>query len=127
MQSQGTINPPRELRADELAVLRRLLSEDFPGAAELRKQVPHTRVREECTCGCPSVWFVVDTALAPQAETDNGVAVEAFAPLPDGNQSTWVMLHVWEEFLDGLELVPPGTDSSFPLPVVGSIEMSVWS
>ncbi len=126
MENPNTIDPPRELRADERAVLEKLLSIHFPGVEALRQQIPYTRVREECGCGCPSVWLDVDRAQAPQAETDGSVPVEAFAPAPDDSTLIWIMLHVWEGFLDELELVPPEEDSPFPMPRAESLQVSGW-
>lgn len=58
----------RPLSDVERRVLDRLLSIDFPRAAELRRQVEHiTGVEPNCTCGCPSITPHVDGASAPPA------------------------------------------------------------
>ena len=122
MQNPGTIDPPRELRVDERAVLEKLLSVDFPGVEELRLQIPHTRVRDECGCGCPSVVFTVDKTAAPPAAVETNIPVEGFA-------RPWIhiMLFVWEGFLDELEVM--GSRGKFPkrLPDAESIELYIES
>jgi hypothetical protein len=59
----------RALGADELVVLRLLLSTEFDGVAELRAQVDRATVVGGCACGCPSIELAVpgDVPRSPYA------------------------------------------------------------
>lgn len=115
MQIPGTIDPPRKLRANELAVLEKLLSIDFPGVEELRPQLPFARVGQEDADGNPTIGFVVDRAHAPKAEMDDGPAIDAIAPAVGSDRPIWILLHVWDGYLGELEVVPP-EDDALPMP-----------
>ena len=65
----------RALALEETEVLRRLLAFDFPGATELRDQLPFALVVGPCACGCVSVDISVDATRAP-------AAAGAVSPLP---------------------------------------------
>ncbi|MER7211954.1 hypothetical protein [Streptosporangium sp. NPDC000239] len=47
----------RPLSADERAVILALLARDFPGAEDLRRQVPSVVVTRNCGCGCATIDF----------------------------------------------------------------------
>ena len=126
MEIPGAVDPPRELRDDELAVLKKLLSINFPGVAELRQQVPFTRVGQEDTDGNPTVGLVVDQMYAPMAKVDDGPVVEAIVPAADSERPIWILLHVWDGYLGELEVVPPDDDSSLPMPEADSLEVSIY-
>lgn len=53
----GAMRPLSEV---ERQVLNVMLTQDFPGAVELRAQVNAARVVRICDCGCPTVDLVVD-------------------------------------------------------------------
>jgi hypothetical protein len=59
------LDEPRPLSQPELLILTALLAPDFPGAAELRLQLPAVRVVGKCDCGCPTVDLAVPTDVAP--------------------------------------------------------------
>ena len=126
MQNPGTTDPSRELRADERAVLQKLLSVDFPGVGELRLQIPHTRVRDECGCGCPSVVFTVDKTAAPPAAVETNIPVEGFVR-PGRKTAVSAMLFVWEGYLHELEVM--GRRDGFPkhMPDAESLELYIES
>ena len=127
MNRPGAIDPPRELRDDELAVLEKLLSIDFPGVDQLRQQVPLVRVREEDPHPYLTIGLVVDQAAAPKADTGGSVPVTAVAPLTDSIVPIMVLLHVWDGYLDELEVVPPEDGLSFPMPDANSLTVRAWS
>jgi len=127
MQIPGAIDPPRELRADELAVLEKLLAIDFPGVEELRQQIPFAQVGQEDTDGNPTIGFVVDQVHALKAETDDGPVIEAIAPLAGSDRPIWILLHVWDGYLGELEVVPPDDDETFPMPDAESLDVHPWS
>lgn len=101
----------RPLTPAERAVLDFLLAGDFPGAAELRAQLPTVRVSGGCRCGCPTIDLVVDDA-APAAALNGRVAAEADAP--DGG----IILFADEGRLSELEYWSTGdeTPAEFPPP-----------
>ena len=53
-----------------------MLSPDFPGAAELRLQVPFATVVATCECGCPTVDLAVDRGRAEPADCERVLPVE---------------------------------------------------
>jgi hypothetical protein len=55
----------RSLRDDERALLDFLLSADFPGRDELRKQADTASVVGECQCGCGTIELQVKPGLPP--------------------------------------------------------------
>jgi hypothetical protein len=57
------LQEPRPLSPAEHQVLDLMLSQDFPGAASLRSQVPYAQVVGGCDCG----WATVDLEVAPEA------------------------------------------------------------
>ncbi|WP_037619805.1 hypothetical protein [Streptomyces aureus] len=69
------------LPADVADVLDAVLAVDDPVHLALRRQLPHLRVRERCTCGCGTAYFDVDTNAAARAPVDAGTVVAAEATL----------------------------------------------
>ncbi len=47
--------PLRDPTHAEMAALRKVLSFDFEGVEELRKELAGLHVRLSCACGCPSI------------------------------------------------------------------------
>ena len=76
----------RALSADEAGVLEVLLAQDFPGAAELRRQAEHVLAAPGCTCGCGTITLFVTDAHAPRARTldPHPVAADYAAPAEGG-------------------------------------------
>jgi hypothetical protein len=67
----------REASDDERAILARLLSVEFDGAASLRRQAEAIRsVEPNCTCGCPSITPDIDRAAAPSSVSSSPLPVE---------------------------------------------------
>jgi hypothetical protein len=95
--------PGRSLDADEQAVLRFLLEDEVPGAAQLRAQVTATRVVGACECGCPTVDLETPASAAPAPLADGPYAVEAEVVTDDGEPAGGVLLFVKDGRLDRLE------------------------
>src|SRR5687768_2709653 len=56
----------RELTADEIAVLRYLVSISGEACDALGSQLSTAKTSGlSCKCGCPSIWLAVDRTLAP--------------------------------------------------------------
>src|SRR5690349_4779712 len=110
---------PRPLTTRERAVLEALLSVDFPGVENLRRQANEVLVVGKCNCGCPSVDF--------QRSRDLGMTIRANAALRDSYDG--LFLYTVEDpelgmILGGIEWVGVGeTDpDELPEPYLLSVE-----
>jgi hypothetical protein len=93
------MNPvQRSLRDDERALLDFLLSTDFPGRDELRKQAETVRVIAECQCGCGTIELQVEPGLPP-ARVNGPIPIEAYGDAID------VLLFARNGVLGSLEIV----------------------
>ncbi|MCC5579593.1 hypothetical protein IMZ11_28585 [Microtetraspora sp. AC03309] len=91
----------RHLSVEEQAVILALLAQDFPGADELRAQVPSAVVSGRCACGCATVDLGAGTG--PRALTSpvqDGVLISADVR----GRSDGVLLFVEEGHLSCLEV-----------------------
>jgi hypothetical protein len=103
----------RPLTGRERATLDFLLSQDFPGAPELRAQTSSAWVSGRCGCGCPTVHLSVDAA-AQVATVSSTIPVEAVVSDSPGDS---VLLFVKGGHLDSLEYVWIGSaPREFPTP-----------
>lgn len=102
----------RPLSATERQILGAMLALDFPGAPELRAQVPSTVVSRRCNCGCPSVDLVVEGDV-PLAAVTSRVPVNAEV---DGVLGGGLIIFVDDGRLSGLEFysVEDSTPSELP-------------
>jgi hypothetical protein len=93
------MNPiQRALRDDERALLDFLLSADFPGRDELRKQADTVRVVGECQCGCGTIELQVEPSQPP-AKVSGPIPIEAYGDAID------VLLFARNGILGSLEIV----------------------
>lgn len=93
------MNPvQRPLRDYERALLDFLLSADFPGRDELRKQAETVRVVGECQCGCGTIELQVQPDLPP-ANVTRPIPIEAYGEVID------VLLFARKGVLGSLEIV----------------------
>jgi hypothetical protein len=103
----------RPLTAEERAILDHLLTADFPGAVELRRQAAFAEVVGRCPCGCATIEVEVDTVRSPAAEVSDRAPVEALGR----SQAFDLLLFVDEGYLSSVEIYgvddPPST---FPPP-----------
>lgn len=112
-----SFDPPRELRPDEVAVLRLLLSRPFPGHEELERQLPSVRVAEEMGDG-----EILDLIVVPGVDRARPIEVvpsSAWGEDTDG-EAIEVLIHVIDGYIAELEFVryapgpvlsPPGAES----------------
>ena len=102
----------RPLSETKRQVLGVMLAMDFPGAPELRAQVPSTVVSRFCNCGCPSVDLVVEGDVPPATVTSR-VPVNAEV---DGVLGGGPIVFVDDGRLSGLEFysAEDSTPSEFP-------------
>jgi hypothetical protein len=98
---------PRRLTKAETDIVSVLLAPDFPGASELRAQVPEACAVGLCGCGCPSVEIEVPPSIAPSpVQTRSRLApfegrVSPLADEPPGD----IILFVDDGYLSYLEYV----------------------
>lgn len=88
----GGVSQPRPLTDLERAVLQKLLTVEFPGAGDLRAQLPHALVVGCCTCGCATITLAVDASSAAPAAVTSGAPVSA--DISDEDQDAGVILLV---------------------------------
>jgi len=93
----------RPLRVEEAAVLRFLLTQDFPGHQQLLVQMSTARVTSECADGCGTIDLEVDRACAAAKEAG---LVPIEASRHDSRGPLDVLLHVGEDgYLGTLEVL----------------------
>ena len=98
----------------ERQVLDLLLSVDFDGAGDLRRQSEAVVVTEGCGCGCPSINFVhPDVSTGIRAVVDAGVR---------GTNDS-LFLFTAGPYLGGIEYVPNDQPMVSELPEPGRIEL----
>jgi hypothetical protein len=101
------LDQPRDLNGAELRILEALLSEDFPGLAELRDQVAHSKVIGHCDCGCPTIDIAVSHDASPSVvKTKSRLAPIEGRILPvAGEPPGDIILFVDDRWLSCLEYV----------------------
>lgn len=111
---------PGPLTDDERALLDALLSHDFAGVNELRKQAPNVLAKKGCACGCGTVTFVACAGSMPRSEAVSPVPVEGVLKDADGNAVGGLMLFVEDGMLGSLEIYSYGS-GPLPLPLVEQV------
>ncbi|MFT9478606.1 hypothetical protein [Streptomyces sp. 11-1-2] len=86
-------HPPRHLQAAEISVLKKVLSVQFPGAEQLRQQLPQTRVVGRWGSDSPSVDLEVVEPF-PRAEVSDGV-IPAIGAVKDSSGELVGELLLW--------------------------------
>jgi len=113
---------PRALTERERAVLQMMLSPDFDGVEDLRRQAVEVAVVGGCDCGCPSIDF--------QQSRGMGMQIRVNAGLADGSHNGLFLYTVDDpergELLGGIEWVA-GEEGPDPaeLPTPGTLTISV--
>lgn len=101
----------RPLSADEARVLSRLLSLEFAGALELRRQVPHARVVAHCQCGCATVDLAVDQSAAEPAHgLRSPIPAEGVVLDEIGEHTGGVIIFLKDGYLSSLEVYSSSGD-----------------
>jgi hypothetical protein len=101
------LDSPRPLNEAEHQVLDALLANEFPGAPELREQVPHVMVVEQCDCGCPTVNLYVPEGIpSSPVKTRSRLAPVEGHVIPIGEEPIGdIILFVDEGKMTSLEYV----------------------
>jgi|HubBroStandDraft_5_1064220.scaffolds.fasta_scaffold182466_3 hypothetical protein len=108
---------PRQLSPEETALAEFLLSVEFPGHDELRKQLKLAQVTGTCECGCGTILIRVNHAN-DKAVTTERVVVEAYGKGVD------VLMFVRDGALSSIEIVDHG--DARPLRYPKPEELSLW-
>lgn len=118
-QAWHRVDPPRRLTESERAVIEALLRHDFPGAGELRRQIPTLRVHYEGASNSASL------KMSPVRDPSNAAPVKARVPVEgwgmdaEGRES-WVLLHVISGFIGELQVLSR-SESPVALPLPQSL------
>ncbi len=105
MSTEDSDLPGRPLSDAELAALLHLLSADFPGVADLRRQAGTARVVGQCRCGCATMCLSVDrSSTGPASDVRERVPVEAHSLDESLDGGCELLLFVKDGWLDVLEI-----------------------
>lgn len=95
----------REMTAAERAVLDELLSRDFVGAAELRRQLAAAMVEPSCECGCGSIGFVFQSdSDVPRSAATNPLPVDVTILANDGSEVGGLVVLLRDGLLDDADV-----------------------
>jgi hypothetical protein len=95
----------RPLQETERSVLDALLSHEFDGVEELRKQATGIRAVSSCGCGCGSIGLVHEGGYRPPRDSGVTLASTEGTILNDSGESIgWIILFLREGLLDDLEV-----------------------
>ena len=108
---------PRQLSPEELALAEFLLSVEFRGRDELRKQLNVAQVTGTCECGCGTILIRVNDAIEKAATTER-VVIEAYGKGVD------VLMFVRDGTLSSIEIVDHG--DARPLRYPRPEELTLW-
>jgi hypothetical protein len=108
---------PRQLSSEESALAEFLLSVEFPGREELRKQLRFAQVTGTCECGCGTILIQVNHATDKAVATER-VVVEAYGKGVD------VLMFVRDGSLSIIEIVDHG--DARPLRYPRPEELTLW-
>jgi hypothetical protein len=117
---------PRPLESSEASILDMLLAPDFPGAVELRAQIPDCRVVGRCDCGCPAVNLQVVGSATVRSLVNTRqrrAPCEGVVIGEDGKEVADIMVFVADGYLSGLEYVPYGKPTSRAWPSIESVRL----
>jgi hypothetical protein len=115
----------RDLADDQRALLDFLLTADFEGREEVRKQADTIRTAgSSCDCGCPSFHLNPESHL-PAAAVQKTVVVDAHGRDPGGNL-VGVLLFVVDGYLAELEVFGYESSDFAGLPRPESLKISEW-
>ena len=95
----------RPLSADERRLLAAWLATEFPGAAELRAQLPAVTASRGCSCGCGTITRHVPSG-APASPAESPVPVEGTVYDGTGTAVGGLLLFVHDGLLSELEVYP---------------------
>ncbi|MFN8019929.1 MAG: hypothetical protein U0Q03_00240 [Acidimicrobiales bacterium] len=82
-----------------------LLSRDFVGAAELRRQLAIAMVESSCKCGCGSIGFVfANDSIVPRSPSTNPVPVTVTILAEDGSEAGGLVVLLRDGLLDDADV-----------------------
>lgn len=116
------IDPPRKLTPEKSRILDYLLSVDFPGREELRRQFQSVRVSEECSC-CRSITLLVDKIPENVAPVIRRIPIEAQTAMDENGSMVHTLLHVVNGFMDELEIYRDDLEMMKQLPEINAFEL----
>ena len=108
---------PRPLNAEERSLIEFLLSVDFPGRDELRRQLDAVEVVGGCDCGCGSLDLKVG-GPAMSSQSESPIPVKAY------NDAVEVLLFVRGDLLSYLEFV--FMQDTGPMSLPKPSELQLW-
>jgi hypothetical protein len=118
------IAEPRPPTGEELALLERLLSRDFPGRDALMRQIPCVRVRWIDADGSPAMLLSFSDGVLP-AEVEHRTPPEAEGIAHDSDgQTIHFVLHVVDGLLNEIEVFREDGQPVQRLPEVCSISLA---
>jgi hypothetical protein len=123
MHTLSALDPSRELADGERQLLELLLSRDFPGCKVLLEQLRCLKVSGECTCGCPSIVFSIESTQAGPAPVKRRIPVEASCQNSNGSE-THVLLHVVGGWLEELEIYRDDAEAVTAIPA--TVELTLF-
>lgn len=95
---------PRPLTGREAEILKLMLSPAFPGNEVLREQASRALVLEQCTCGCATIDFGLETDAPVAPEIQGAPLIQTRARDMDEHPVA-LMLFVRDGRLSSLEIV----------------------
>jgi len=118
-EERAAISDSLTMTDTETSLLRALLSQDFDGADDLRRQAANVRVVSSCDCGCGSLGFVGENQLRPPRSSPAQLApVQGTIVARYGEELGGLLLFVRDGLLDDFEVYSVG---QHPLPMPASV------
>jgi hypothetical protein len=114
----------RPLDPHEEAIIRKLLSVEFPGVDKYLSQVPHTQVIATWGKGAQSLDFQVLPGAAKGAAADGELPVFGEVTDVNGVVTGFITLWVRDGLLEGLEYGTHTDDSPVALPDLSAVAVS---
>jgi len=115
--------PPRPLTTAEREVLESMLSPDFPGAAQLRAQIPHTQVVAVWSPGLPSVDLSVSADADPAPVADGEIPAGSEVRDEAGEYLGEILVWVEDGRLSALEYAWVTDDPPHRLPTAAELKI----
>lgn len=110
----------RPLTAEEERLIRWTLEHGSDEAKSYVPQIEGMKARSSCSCGCPSVCFVVSDSAPAAIPTKDRVVVDLSGQTAEG-VSVGVLIFQDNGRLSELEIYPYADEGKFGLPVIDSL------
>lgn len=109
----------------EQKIIKAILNQEFPGAAELRTQIDHVKVVAQWAEDSPSVDLKVEAGTATPSGISGVVPVDADVSDDTGTPIGEILLWVTNGFLSGIEYAWYGNEPPTILPEEKNISVKV--